>query len=131
MPYIDIIQGAPAPTYETQISIFTSSTDMTSSWVDTNFPAVIGTTNQRVYDIGETTGVSSAMYLPVTINDISSALIEGHVSKGSTDSSGACVIIDAAIGDIYNIGGVSGDSTTHIVFTMWGNLAYGSRGQGK
>jgi hypothetical protein len=131
MPYIDMIQGLPAPVYGTQISIFTSSADMTSSWVDTNFPTVYGEINQRVYDIGETTGVSSAMYLPVRLGWISSALIEGHLSRGGVDSSGACVIIDAVIGDLYNIGGISGEDTKHIVFTLWDNAGYGSRGQGK
>jgi len=40
------------------------------------------------------------------------------------------VIINASSGDIYNIGGVSGESTTNIVFTLWDNKAYG-RGRGK
>jgi len=46
-------------------------------------------------------------------------------------ASGNCVITSAVPGDIYNIGGVSGDPTNHIEFTMWANSAYGSRGQGE
>jgi hypothetical protein len=38
------------------------------------------------------------------------------------------VVIDAAAGDIYNIGGVSNEPTTHIEFTLWDNSAYGGQG---
>ncbi len=41
-----------------------------------------------------------------------------------------CVITHAVSGDIYNIGGVSGESTRNIIFTMWDNKAYG-RGRGR
>jgi hypothetical protein len=40
-------------------------------------------------------------------------------------TSNACVITSAVIGDIYNIGGISGESTMHIVFTLWDNQGYG------
>jgi len=36
-----------------------------------------------------------------------------------------CVITHAIPGDVYNIGGVSSEPTTHIEFTMWKNSAYG------
>jgi len=38
--------------------------------------------------------------------------------------SGSCVITRAVPGDIYNIGGISGESTQNIVFTLWNNKAY-------
>lgn len=37
----------------------------------------------------------------------------------------AFVVIAATSGDIYNIGGISGEPTTNIVFTLWENKAYG------
>jgi hypothetical protein len=43
-------------------------------------------------------------------------------------TSGNCVLTSSAPGDIYNIGGVSGESTKTIVFTLWDNQGYG-RGQ--
>jgi hypothetical protein len=42
---------------------------------------------------------------------------------GSTTS--ACIITSATSGDIYNIGGISGESTKNIVFTLWENSGYG------
>jgi hypothetical protein len=45
--------------------------------------------------------------------------------------SSSCIITAAVPGDVYNIGGVSNEPTTHIEFTMWDNSAYGSKGKGK
>jgi len=46
-----------------------------------------------------------------------------YLSGGSTTS--ACIITSATSGDIYNIGGISGESTKNIVFTLWENQGYG------
>jgi hypothetical protein len=47
-----------------------------------------------------------------------------YLSTGGGGSSGT-VITSAVSGDIYNIGGISGESTKNIIFTMWKNRAYG------
>jgi len=39
--------------------------------------------------------------------------------------SSSCIITNAVSGDIYNIGGVSGESTKNIIFTLWDNKGYG------
>ncbi|HPE06138.1 MAG TPA: sialidase family protein [Smithellaceae bacterium] len=46
-----------------------------------------------------------------------------YLSTGGGGSSGT-VITSAVSGDIYNIGGISGESTKNIIFTMWKNRAY-------
>jgi len=55
----------------------------------------------------------------------------GSIINTRASSTSSFVTIAAAYGDVYNIGGVSGDPTNHIEFTMWANSAYGSRGQGE
>jgi len=53
--------------------------------------------------------------------------VNGFVYKLADDAgiSGNAPITRAVPGDIYNIGGISGDPTTHIEFTMWKNSMYG------
>jgi len=106
---------------ETEIYTFDSSMALASSWITTNFPATPA--NAAVYGIASTTGTSGALYLPVTLNGISAYVIEGTYIDASYGSN--CVITHASSGDVYNIGGISSDSTIHIVFTMWDNYAYG------
>lgn len=108
---------------QTTIAIYTSSA--TSSWTNTNFPTTPST--MAVYNIGVTAGASSALYLPTTLNLISSYLSELHFSTSGGGTS-SYVVINAVSGDIYNIGGVSNEPTTHIVFTMWDNATYGRGG---
>ena len=47
---------------------------------------------------------------------------------GSGGGTSSYVVINAVAGDPYNIGGISGESTTHIEFTMWDNSAYSGQG---
>jgi hypothetical protein len=105
---------------------------MTSSWVDTNFAASFPSAPDKVqmYDIAIANDAVGTLYFPVTINGISSALIRSGYSKSGGGTS-ACIITHVLSGDVYNIGGISGDSTMHIVFTMWDNEGYGGRGKGK
>jgi hypothetical protein len=108
---------------DTDIAVYASSA--TTSWTNTNFPA-----GMAVYGIGATTGASGALYLAVEIAFAVTppALLEGRFSTGGTST---CDITAAVPGDIYNIGGVSNEPTTHIEFTMWDNSAYSSKGKGK
>jgi hypothetical protein len=112
---------------DVEIVMFVSSAVITSSWVNTTIPAL--PENKTIYNIGSTTGTSAALYLPMTIrvaplyDRISSHLMESTFSAGGTTST--CDITTASPGDIYNIGGVSNEPTTHIEFTMWDNSAYG------
>jgi len=49
----------------------------------------------------------------------------GFVYSPVASSTSAFVVIAASSGDIYNIGGISGESTTNIIFTLWDNKGYG------
>jgi hypothetical protein len=115
-------------TKKTEIGVFTSSAGLVSAWADSNFPTTSGF--ERVYDMDVITGASGAIYVPITIDGLGSVLLEGEYYAGSVVSN-TCIITNAVPGDLYNIGGVSGDPTTHIEFTMWANSTYGSRGKGK
>jgi hypothetical protein len=55
-------------------------------------------------------------YTTIYLDDISVTFSSGTSSF---------VIIASSSGDIYNIGGISGESTTNIVFTLWDNRGYG------
>ena len=104
--------------YITQISV------LTSSWADTHFPTV--REMMRVSDITETIGSSGAMYFPTYVSGGAlSVLMEAQYSDGSPVFISSCVLTSSAPGDIYNIGGISGESTKNIVFTLWENTGYG------
>jgi hypothetical protein len=121
----------------TVVGRFTSSATLDSSWVNTNYPTT--PTDTVVWGgMDATIGASSAIYIatihdffdPGTGHTYSSYLMEAHFTTGSPGSS-SCEILLAVPGDIYNIGGVSNEPTTHIEFTMWDNSAYSSKGKGK
>jgi hypothetical protein len=108
---------------------YTSNATLTSCWVDTGFPSEPTTSGfARIYSFDATQGASGATYVP-TLDGDNYILNEMHYGGGGGTST--CVITHAVPGDIYNIGGVSNEPTTHIEFTMWDNSAYGSKGKGK
>lgn len=119
---------------------YTSNTTTTSCWTNTVFPACDLKLYPPPFDgasgfikvggMALTTGTSSALYLPIMNGDGSTPVITDYrleEMKYSASGGGgsSCVITAATSGDIYNIGGISSDSTIHIVFTMWDNYAYG------
>ena len=74
----------------------------------------------------ETFGASSAVYMVEgygTGGENSTHITEYSTLGGST-SGGACEITSAESGDVYNIGGISAESTLTIVFTLWDNEGY-------
>ena len=110
-------------------NMFTSSADMTSSWANVGMPNT--DTDQIVWDFAETGGSTNYLYMPfsqhipVEYSNMSGAMYAARYNMTDIQTSGDCVITNAVPGDIYNIGGISGDPTTHIEFTMWKNSMYG------
>jgi hypothetical protein len=110
----------------TRIAVLASSTVFSSPWDNTNFPQT--EEYLKIFDIGETTGISSAVYMPMLVSGgTTSVLMEAQIDRVPTS---ACVITAATVGDIYNIGGIAGEGTDHIVITLWENSGYG-RGKGR
>jgi len=116
---------------------YTPNTTTTSCWVSTKFPSAItfpvgGNSGfVRITSFDATQGTSGAVYVPLYNGSATSptcVLMEMQHTGGGSGTSG-CVITHAVPGDVYNIGGVSSEPTTHIEFTLWENSAYSSRGK--
>jgi hypothetical protein len=109
---------------------FVSSNVHTSSWVDTQFPSLTsgGGGNSgflNIIGIATTTGASSAIYASIRNANISSSttsLVEMQFRVPGLISS--TIVLNPLSGDVYNVGGISSEPTTHIVFTLWDNAAY-------
>jgi len=81
--------------------------------------------------IGQHSVVSSGNIVVLTGGeDLYSGYLPDTWKYVTSEATSACVITSATSGDIYNIGGVSGESTKTIVFTLWENSGYG-RGGGR
>jgi len=93
----------------------------------TYFDAVkaMGIEPYPIYDLSFAT--SGTMHLFLGDSNDHNYLMKYEMPPVPTSS---FVTIAASSGDIYNIGGISGESTTNIVFTLWDNKAYG-RERGK
>lgn len=117
---------------------YTSNAVLTSCWTDTNFPSINTTSGSgggdsgfvRIWGLDMTQGASSAIYVPVTYNTSGNIQFEEmQYSAGTSGTTSSFIIIGASSGDIYNIGGLSGEPTTNIIFTLWDNQSYGRGGR--